>query len=117
MLEITTKKAARKWAALVIDKLFRCVGKQSNMPCALDGLCQLTLMHGACAGHPAGKDLAPVRNVLAELGCIFEIDRCYFIYAELADLPAASVVSGTLRTLGALRTLCSFFCLHFYSSF
>ena len=81
----------------------------------LDGLGQLTLMHGAGTGHSAGQDLASVRNILAQLGSILIIDVLDLVGTELADLSAASVVSGTLgalRTLSTLGALGSFFCLH-----
>ena len=86
------------------------------MPGALDGLGQLTLMHGACSGHPAGKDLTPVGYILAKLGGIFVVYMLYLIGAELTNFPAAPFTPGafgTLGTLSALGTIISFLGLHF----
>ena len=38
------------------------VGQQGDLTGALDGLGQLTLMHGAGAGGPAGQDLGALGN-------------------------------------------------------
>jgi len=43
-------------------------GQQRDLTGALDGLGQLTLMHGAGAGGAAGQDLAPLRQEPAQLG-------------------------------------------------
>ena len=43
-------------------------GQQHDLTGALDGLGQLALMHGAGAGGSAGQDLAPLRQVPAQLG-------------------------------------------------
>ena len=49
-------------------------GQQSDLTGPLDGLGQLTLMHGAGAGGPAGQDLGPLRNEAAQLGGMISTD-------------------------------------------
>lgn len=63
-------------------------GQQSDLTGPLDGLGQLTLMHGAGAGGPAGQDLGPLRNEAAQLGGILVIDILALVDAELANLLA-----------------------------
>ena len=79
------------------------VGQQGNVPGALDGHGQLTLMSSTNAGHSAGEDLASLGDVLAKLCSILIIDACSLIYTELADLAAtANFAMGTLGSLVSL---------------
>ena len=64
------------------------VGQQSDLTGPLDGLSQLTLMHGAGAGGPAGQDLGALGNKPTQLGSILIIDELALVRAELADLTA-----------------------------
>ena len=70
------------------------------MTSTLDGHGQLTLMHGASAGHTAGQDLAALGSVLPQLGGILEVDVSDFIHSELANLPTTTIVAG--GTLGSV---------------
>ena len=63
-------------------------GQQRDLTGALDGLSELTLVHGAGAGGPAGQDLGTLRDKAAQLGGVFVIDILAFVRAELADLAA-----------------------------
>ena len=54
--------------------LFGDEGEQSDLTGALDGLGQLTLVHGAGAGGPAGQDLGPLGNEAAQLGGVLIVD-------------------------------------------
>ena len=69
------------------------------MTCTLDRLGQLTLMLCTGAGHTAGQDLAALRHVKAQLSYVPLVDGFYLIYAEGANLSAA-----TSTALCALRT-------------
>ena len=45
--------------------------QQRDLTRALDGHGELTLMHGAGAGHAAGQDLSALGNISAKLGGVF----------------------------------------------
>ena len=75
------------------------VGQQGDLTGALDGLGQLTLMHGAGAGGPAGQDLGTLRNETTQLGGVLIINALALLGAELADLTAVSYTHLTLPTI------------------
>ena len=64
------------------------VGQQGDVPCALDGDGQLTLMGSAGTGGTAGQDLAALGQVTAELSGILVVDVLDLIDAEAAYLLA-----------------------------
>ena len=60
------------------------VGEQGDMPGALDGARQLTLVLGARAGLAARPDLSVLRNIAPQDFSLLVIDVCVLICAELA---------------------------------
>ena len=62
------------------------VGQQGDVPCALDGDGQLTLMGSAGTGGTAGQDLAALGQVTAELSGILVVDVLDLIDAEGTNL-------------------------------
>ena len=92
------KKAAPNFRRGLCRSLFGHEGQQSDLTGPLDGLGQLTLMHGAGAGGSPGQDLGPLGDVAAQLGGILVIDGLALVHTELADL-AALAVHGTAGSL------------------
>ena len=72
------------------------VGQQGDLAGALDGLGQLTLMHGAGAGGAPGQDLAPLRGVAAQLGGVLVVDALHLVHAEGADLAALAAAGADI---------------------
>ena len=72
--------------------LFRHVRQKRDLTRSLDSLGELALMLGACPGRPAGKDLAALRNITAELCSVLIINMLTFIYAELANFFTFAVI-------------------------
>ena len=68
------------------------VGQEGHLTGSLDGLSELTLMHGAGAGCTAGQDLAALGHVAAELSSIFVVDKSALIGTELANFSALVVL-------------------------
>ena len=66
------------------------VGQKSDLTGALDGLGELTLMHGAGTGGTAGKNLAALRKEPAKLRGVLVINESGLVHAELANLSAAT---------------------------
>ena len=64
------RKSRAKGPAFQKTQLVGHEGQQRDLTSTLDGLGELTLMHGAGAGGAAGQDLAPLRQVPAQLGLI-----------------------------------------------
>ena len=75
------------------------VGKESNLACTLDSLCELSLVHSACTADSSGKDLCALGNVLSELSGIFVVDISRLFLAEHADFLSSAVVVLTELTL------------------
>ena len=69
---------------------------RSDLTSLLDGLGQLTLMHGAGAGGPAGQDLGPLRQETAQLGRVLIVDVLDLVHAEGADLAALPAAGRSL---------------------
>ena len=85
----------RLWVGL--DPLVGDEGQQSDLTSPLDGLGQLTLMHGAGAGGAAGQDLGALGHETTQLGGVLVINGLALVRAELADLAALTAVHGTRR--------------------
>ena len=79
------------------------VGQQSDLTGPLDGLSQLTLMHGAGAGGTAGQDLGTLRNETTQLGGVLIINALALLGAELANLTALVAAGGTGGTSFTIR--------------
>ena len=59
------KKQPGQWPGCSMTLLVGHEGQQRDLTSTLDGLSELTLMHGAGAGGAAGADLAPPRQETA----------------------------------------------------
>ena len=76
--------------------LFGDEGEQSDLTGALDGLGQLTLMHGAGAGGSAGQNLGALRKETAQLGGVLIIDVLDLIDTESTNLTAFTAAARAL---------------------
>src|SRR4030042_6843934 len=63
------------------------VVQESHQPRSLDGRGQPALMKGAGPGDPAGRDLAPVRDVLAQDVHVLIVDVLEVPLTEPAEIP------------------------------
>src|SRR6476661_2033252 len=72
--------------ALLDSACGRGVGQQGNLAGVLDRGGDVPLMLGAVAGHPAGADLAAIRDEAAQQGGVLVVDRLRVFLAEGADL-------------------------------
>lgn len=70
---------------------------------ALDGKCQLALVPGAGADFATGANLAPVRNIAAQLIAVLVINNLVLVFAIDAD----SAHRGTETALSVPSTLAS----------
>ena len=77
-------------------KLVNNVRQEGHLTGTLNGLSELTLVHGAGAGCTAGQDLAALGHVAAELSSIFVVDKSALIGTELANLSALVVLCVVL---------------------
>src|SRR3989337_2337144 len=64
----------------------RGVGQQRHLTAVLDGHGDVALVLPAVAAHPAGADLAAVRDVLAQRAGVLVVDVGHLVLAALADL-------------------------------
>src|SRR3989475_11970288 len=67
---------------------FRDVRQERHLTCALDGDSDLPLVPPARAGDAPGADLAPLRDVPAQLVHVLVVDLVDLVLAEEARLPA-----------------------------
>ena len=72
------------------------VGQESDLTGSLDGLGELTLMHGANAGRAARQDLAALGHEAAKLGGVLVVDVGRLVNAELANFSALAVLGVVL---------------------
>ena len=71
-------------------------GQERDLTCSLDGLCQLTLMHGAGTGGSAGQDLAALGHIAAKLCSILIINVLALVNTELAHFSALAILVVTI---------------------
>ena len=79
------------------------VGQQGDLTGALDGLGQLTLMHGAGAGGAAGQDLSALGSIAAQLGSVLIVDALDLVHAEGTDLAALAAAGSPVSRSIAMR--------------
>src|SRR5207245_4439530 len=79
---------------------FRDVRQKRHLSCALDGDGHLPLVPPARAGDAPGADLAPLRDVPAQLVHVLVIDLVDLVLAEEARLPP-DPTGGLARPLTA----------------
>src|SRR5882724_4428307 len=73
--------------ALTTLAAFRDVRQERHLTCALDGDGYLPLVPTARAGDAPGADLAPLRDVPAQLVHVLVVDLVDLVLAEEARLP------------------------------
>lgn len=96
------RKKPHQTVRLFVCKLVGHVGQQGNLTRTLDGVGQLTLMHGASAGGAAGQNLCALRDQATQLGGVLVINLLALFSAELADLATLAAVhraSGSCFTI------------------
>ena len=79
-------------------KLLRNIREQRNMSCALDRLCQLSLMSSANARHSAGQNFRALRQEAAQLRSILVINMLNLIHAEGANFSALAAFHISIHT-------------------
>ena len=91
------------------------VGHDGEMTCSLNCNRQCTLMLCTVSGDSSGKDLASLRNILAQLSCILVIDLIIFFAAEYANFfssASASSLHGRIRSFASVIVSHDGFLLH-----
>ena len=86
-----------------LSKLVAHVGQKCQVASSLDRSGQLTLVLCTSASHTAGDDFGTLRDIFAKLDDIFIVNGLDAVYAEAANLFAATAL-GTARTVASFSS-------------
>ena len=86
-------------AVPLLLSLLICVKRQyRDYSCSLDGLCNCSLVHCACACDSSREDLTSLCDVFLKSLCILVVDLLVLVSAELADFTSSDTCIHALRS-------------------